>query len=135
MRRRTLFLGRLIGLYCLAISLAMGVHKAAMVQTVTSFMHNPPLLFLAGVIGIAVGLAIVIGHNVWSGGALPVTITLVGWLALIKGSLLLFLPQDAAQSVFLQGLHYERWYYGYTAVTFLIGLFMVYGSLRTRRLS
>jgi hypothetical protein len=85
MRRRTLLLGKLIGLYCLVISLAMGMHKAAMVQTVTSFVHNPPLLFLTGVIGLAVGLAIVIGHDVWSGGALPVTITLIGWLALIKG--------------------------------------------------
>jgi hypothetical protein len=134
MRRRTLFLGRLIGLYCLVISLAMGMHKAAMVQTVTSFVHDPPLLFLAGVIGIAVGLAIVIGHNVWSGGALPVTITLIGWLALIKGLSLLFLSQDEAESFFLQGLHYARWYYGYTGITFLIGVFLVYGSVRTRKL-
>lgn len=134
MRRRTLFLGRLIGLYCLVISLAMGLHKAAMVQTVTSFVHNPSLLFFAGVIGMAVGLAIVVGHNVWSGGTLAVTVTLVGWLALIKGLSLLFLSQDQAESVFLQGLHYERWYYGYATVTFLIGVLLVYGSARTRRL-
>jgi hypothetical protein len=135
MRRRTLYLARLTGLYCLVVSLAMGMHKAAMVQTVTSFVHNPALLFLAGVIGLAVGLAIVIGHNVWSGGALPVTITLIGWLALIKGSSLLLLSQDAAESVFLQGLNYERWYYGYAAITLLIGVFLVYGSARTRRLT
>lgn len=134
MRRRTLFLGRLIGLYCVVISLAMGLHKAAMIQTVTSFVHNPPLLFLAGVIGMAVGLAIVVGHNVWSGGALPVTVTLIGWLALIKGLLLLFLSQDEAESFFLEGLHYERWYYGYATITLLIGVFLVYGSVRTRRL-
>jgi hypothetical protein len=46
----------------------------------------------------------------------------------------LFLSQDDAESVFLQGLHYERWYHGYPAVTFLIGLLLVCGSVRTRRL-
>jgi hypothetical protein len=25
------------------------------------------------------GLAVVVAHNVWSGGALPVVVTLVGW--------------------------------------------------------
>ena len=50
------------------------------------------------------------------------------------GLSLLFLSQDQAESVFLQGLHYERWYYGYAAVTFLIGVLLVHGSARTRKL-
>jgi hypothetical protein len=28
--------------------------------------------------------------------------------------------------------HYAQWYYGYTGITFLIGAFLVYGSVRTR---
>ena len=38
------------------------------------------------------GLAIVLLHNYWSGGALTVIITLLGWLTLIKAVLLLVLP-------------------------------------------
>jgi hypothetical protein len=35
------------------------------------------------------GVAMVVGHNVWSGGALPLVVTPVGWLILAKGLLLL----------------------------------------------
>jgi hypothetical protein len=38
------------------------------------------VLFVVGVIAVAAGLAMVLGHNVWSGGVLPVVITLTGWL-------------------------------------------------------
>jgi hypothetical protein len=52
-----------------------------------------------------------LGHNVWSGGALPVVVTLVGWVALIKGLLLLFLSPEAAAGLYLGGLHYEQPFY------------------------
>src|SRR5690348_14216277 len=40
----------------------------------------------------AAGTALVIGHNVWSGGVLPVVVTLLGWLTLIKGIALMAMP-------------------------------------------
>ena len=76
MTPRTRFLGRLIGLYCMLASLAMVAHKQALVEMVTGLLHDPPVLFLAGLIAVIAGLAMVLGHNVWSGGALPVIVTL-----------------------------------------------------------
>jgi hypothetical protein len=35
-------------------------------------------------------------HNVWSGGALPVLATLVGWLSLIKALIFLLLSPEVA---------------------------------------
>jgi len=55
---------------------------------VTLLIHNSRVLFLAGVIAVIAGLAMVLGHNVWSGGALPVIVTLVGWSTLIRPPLL-----------------------------------------------
>jgi len=52
----------------------------------------------------------------------------------IKELSLLFLSQDEAENFFLHGLLYERCFYGYAAVTFLIGLFLVYGSAAARPL-
>jgi hypothetical protein len=46
-------------------------------------------------IAVTAGLAIVIGHNVWSGGALLVIVTLLGWIILIRGVVLLFLSPSA----------------------------------------
>src|ERR1700681_4999138 len=95
MSARTTFLGRLIGLYLILISLAMAAHKQATVESMNALVHNPPVLFVVGVISMAAGLAMVLGHNVWSGGVLPVVVTLTGWLLLIKGSMLLFLSPEA----------------------------------------
>lgn len=133
MSRATWFLGRLIGLYCLVVSLSMILHRSATIQTVTELVHSPPLLFLVGIIGMAVGLAMIVAHNVWSGGALPVTVTLIGWLALIKGGLMLFLSREQAPAFFLAGLRYERFYYVYAAATFLLGAYLTYGTARRSR--
>jgi uncharacterized membrane protein YphA (DoxX/SURF4 family) len=84
MSRRTLVLGRLIGLYCVLVSLSMLTHIQATVQTVTALIHDARLLFIVSVILVVVGLAMILGHKVWSGGALPVVVTLVGWITLIK---------------------------------------------------
>jgi hypothetical protein len=88
MSARTTFFSKLIGLYLILISLAMIVHKQATIMSMNALVHNAPVLFVVGVIAVAAGLAMVLGHNVWSGGVLPVVVTLTGWLLLIKGSML-----------------------------------------------
>ena len=48
----------------------------------------------------------VLGHNVWSGGALPVVVTLVGWLILAKGLLPLYLPPETLTGMYA-GIHFS----------------------------
>jgi hypothetical protein len=121
---RTTFLGKLLGLYLVLISLAMLAHRQSTLDAMTALMHNPPLLFVTAVVAISAGLAMVLGHNVWSGGALPVAVTLSGWLMLVKGSLLLFLSPQAANAFFLTGLGYQQHFYPYTAIALLLGLYL-----------
>lgn len=132
---RTKFLSRLIGLYCILIPLSMAVHKQAALEMVTALMHNAPLLFLVGWIAVVVGLALVLGHNVWSGGALPVIVTLIGWMSLVKGLLLLFLSPPAASEFFLGGLHYERFFYVYVGFSILLGIFLTAMSVASKERS
>src|ERR1700687_2465627 len=82
MSPRTIYLGRLIGFYCVLMALAMLSHKQATVETMTALVHGAPLLFFASIVALVAGLAIVLAHNVWSGGALPVVVTFVGWISL-----------------------------------------------------
>ncbi|MGA2711858.1 MAG: hypothetical protein ABSG41_02035 [Bryobacteraceae bacterium] len=110
----------------------MVTHRQAAIETVTALVHNAPLLFLAGVIAVTAGLAMVLGHNVWSGGAVPVIVTLAGWSTLIKGLLFLFLPPEAAPVVFLAGLRYEQLFYVYAAISLLLGIYLTYGSGQQR---
>ncbi|MGD0497610.1 MAG: hypothetical protein ABSC23_04145 [Bryobacteraceae bacterium] len=133
MSRRTIFLGRLIGLYCILVALAMLTHKQAAVEVVTALLHNAPLLFSVGVITVIPGLAMVLGHNVWSGGAMPVIVTLVGWTTLIKGALLLFLSPETESSLFLDALHYQQLFYLYTCVALLLGVYLTVAARSQQR--
>jgi len=130
---RTTFLGRFIGLYLILISLAMLTHKQATIESMTALMHNPPLLFVVSVIAVAAGLAMVLGHNVWSGGMLPVVVTITGWLMLTKGVLLLFLSPENASGFFLAGLHYEQFFSLYTGIALFLGIYLTYEGSRQQR--
>ncbi len=125
MPSRTTYLAQLIGLYCILVALFMATHKQATVETVTALLDSRPLLFMTGLIAMSGGLALVLGHNVWSGGALPVVVTLVGWTVLIKSLLLLFLSPDAASALFRSALYYEQFFYEYTVITLALGICLV----------
>lgn len=105
----TIFLARLLGLYLLAIAFAVLVRGAAIVAALLPLIDQPPLVMLLALIVLAAGLAIVLAHNRWSGGALTVVITVIGWITVIRGLLLLFFPEavaDIADAVGLQSIRY-----------------------------
>jgi hypothetical protein len=131
MSSRTAFLSRLIGLFSILVSLSMISHREVTERTMTALIHNPPLLLIIGMIALGAGLAIVLSHNVWSGGALPVVITLVGWVILIRGLVILFLSPEAAAGLF-EALHFERFFFLYAAVSLIIGIYLSYGGFRVR---
>jgi len=133
MSPRTAFLGKLIGLYYILVSLSMLRHKQATVEMVTALVHNPPVLFVTGLLVVAVGLALILAHNVWSGGALPVIVTLFGWVTLIKGLLFLFLSPETTSVFFLGELHYEQFFYFYVGFCLLLGIYMTYAGSRQQR--
>ena len=125
---RTLFLSRLIGLYCLFIGLAMISHKQLTVDGVTALFQNPSLMLLLGFITLGASLAIVLTHNLWWNGTLAVIITLIGWLALIKSLLFLFLSPAMEARIFIELLHYERFFYDYAAVSIVLGIYLTFAG-------
>jgi len=126
MSPRTVFLSRLIGLYCVLCAVAMMIHKPTFVETVTALLHNAPVMFILGVFTLVAGLAMVLLHNIWSGGPAPVIVTLIGWITLAKGLLFLFLPSETEADFFLQGLHYQQLFYVYAGISLVIGVYLTY---------
>ena len=125
---RTLFLSRLIGLYCLLVGLTMVSHKQLTLEAVTALLQNPSLMLLLGLVILGASLAMILAHNLWWSGALALIITLIGWLTLIKSLFLLFLS-PAIESRFVFGqLHYERFFYDYAAVSIALGIFLIYAG-------
>jgi hypothetical protein len=73
--------------------------------------------------GTAAGLAIVLGFQVWSGGVLPVLMTMIGWIILIRGTILLCLSQDETARL-VERFHFAEFFYldlGFAAV---LGLYL-----------
>jgi vacuolar-type H+-ATPase subunit I/STV1 len=130
MSPRTVFLARLIGLYCILAALSMFLRGQSTVDTVTLLLRDAPLMFVLGVVTLSAGLAMVLVHNLWSGGALAVIVTLVGWATLIKGLLFLILTPEAETALFLKGLHYQELFYLYAAVSLAVGVYLTNGGFR-----
>jgi hypothetical protein len=133
MSPRTAFLSRLIGLYTVLVSLSMITNKPATMEKLTGLLSSAPLLFVVGLISVAAGLAMVLGHNVWKGGALPAIVTIIGWLTLIKGVVFLLLSPQVASAFYLGTLHYEKFFYLYISVGLLLGIYLTYRGATQRR--
>ena len=129
MSLRTIFLARLIGLFAVLLSLSELVHKQAMVETANALVRDRPLVLLLSMIGLLAGLAMVLAHTVWSGGALPVVVTLFGWILLIRGALLLFLPPDAVAGL-LDFFRFAQLFYFYVGIMLVFGLYLTYAGFK-----
>jgi hypothetical protein len=132
MRPRTLFLSRLIGLYCILVALSMITRRQATLEWVTALLHDPSMIFVLGAITLIAGLAMVLTHNIWSDGARVVIVTLVGWITLIKSLSFLFLPPQIEAGLFLKRLHYEQLFYLYCAFSLVLGSYLTYGGFKSR---
>jgi len=133
MSERTAFLSKLIGIYCILIAVPMAVNKATTLQMVSELVNDAPVLYLFGLTIVAGGLALILSHNVWSGGALPLIVTLIGWLTLLKGLLFLFFPPPAAAGFSIWGNAYQQYYYADIALAFILGAYLTYGGFKATR--
>ncbi len=93
----SLFLAKLIGPVLLTVSAAMLINQVNMREMATDFLEHRGLIFLAGILTLLGGLAIVLTHNVWVLGW-PVVITIFGWLLVIGGVFRIVFP-DSVKSI------------------------------------
>jgi uncharacterized membrane protein HdeD (DUF308 family) len=117
----TVLLGRLLGLYLIAIAVAMLASRRRALATLDEMARSGPWMLFSGMVATAAGLAIVLGHNVWTGGALAVVVTLFGWAALLKGVSLLLVPPEQMAAAY-KGLGFERFFYVWIGAVLVLGL-------------
>jgi hypothetical protein len=103
----TIYLGRFIGLGLLLMCLALALRPKASLATINSMMHEPALLLVTGIMTMAAGVALVVGHNLWSGPPLTWAVTIVGWITLLKGLAISALPSDRLAG-FYRAINYEQ---------------------------
>jgi len=124
MSRLTLFLARFIGLFTVLLVVGLLMRGGAMAEAAVA---DAPAMLVYAIISLAAGLAIVLGHNVWSGGALPVVVSVLGWLILAKGLVLLLVTPEAMKQV-LNHMRYGGHYDLYLLPALVVGLYLTWAG-------
>jgi len=88
----TEILARIFGLYMLAAGIGLVINRDAFVNIIAELRQHAFVLLMAGGMTFAVGAIILSIHEDWSNW-LAIVVTLIGWLTLIKGLILLAVPK------------------------------------------
>jgi hypothetical protein len=88
----TLQLARLWGIIALVIALAALVTPARIGAAMADFERSPGLLFITAIFALGIGLIQVMIHNLWTDPT-AIIVSLIGWLAIIKGIVLMAVPE------------------------------------------
>jgi hypothetical protein len=125
----TIYLARLIGLSAVLLVAALLARGNTLIMATVA---NGPVMLVYAILSLAVGLAIILGHNAWSGGSLPVIVTLVGWLIFAKGLVLLLVTPETLVRL-LERMQYGEHYSLYMVPALIIGLYLTWGSFAASR--
>jgi hypothetical protein len=120
----SIFLAKLIGPILLVAGVAMLVNRKEMDALAQEFLRSRALLLLLGLIDLAIGLAIVLTHNVWVADW-RLIITLLGWLLLVRGAVRMLVP-DQVRAFGTKFLRNANVVTGSLAVTTALGLVLSY---------
>ncbi|PIU88084.1 hypothetical protein COS64_04710 [archaeon CG06_land_8_20_14_3_00_37_11] len=85
------YLAALWGITIFVVSLSLLV-KQKVLGKLFAEMKNEAIMYFGGIFSLVVGIAMVLAHNVWVLNW-QVIITILGWLSLLKGLDVLFLPK------------------------------------------
>jgi hypothetical protein len=66
----TYFLAQVLGLFCLVLGASL-FQKKVFAEVVDDIVSNRALMYMVGVISLGLGLMVVLSHNIWNQGLLP----------------------------------------------------------------
>jgi len=88
----SILLAKIFGLTYIVVGLGMLINKEYYHKLFKEYLKNESLVYFGGVAALVVGIVILSFHNYWV-SSWEVIITVFGWMALIKGILLLLVPK------------------------------------------
>ena len=118
----TNYLAEIWGISMVIISLALLV-KDKHLKSILAKVETEESLFMWGFISLVIGLSMVLSYNVWAQGW-QLIITILGWLALLKGLALLFFPEHVKKMV--KKMENQQWLPFLLVASVIIGLVITY---------
>lgn len=117
----SLFLAQMLGIYFLLLTVVALVRQKAVKSMLKDVGKEPLVIWTVASVEIASGIAIVIGHSVWSGW--PLVITLVGWAFIVEGLFYLLFPRKVISRA-VQRMAKGGWYAFGILLGLIIGIYL-----------
>lgn len=116
------YLAAVFGVSTVVVTLALLI-KEKHIKRIFSKIENEENLFMWGLVTFVIGVAMVLAHNVWVQNW-QIIVTIIGWLALVKGLALLFLPEKV--KIWAKKIENEKWLPIALVVLVFVGLIITY---------
>lgn len=111
------FLAKVLGILAILMGASMVLRRKMLLSIFHELSQSRAVSYILGVLMVVFGLVIVSSHNVWRWG-FELAITLFGWIALLEGTMYLFISEKALKK-YLRTLDSKRVYY-FIGVTYLV---------------
>jgi hypothetical protein len=116
-------IAQVLGIFFVIAGIAMVVSSKATADAIEESVAHKGIMFMWGVLALLIGAWIVVFNNVWTSG-LPLLVTILGWLAIIKGAFILLAPAAAVSLYRKFGKGGMMVFCG--VVVFVLGLVLLY---------
>jgi len=118
------FIAKLLGPTFAIIGLSVLLRERAFKAILKDAVQSPALLYFSGFLSFVSGLALILTHNIWSLDW-RLLITLIGWIAAVRGFVTIFQPQWAS-ALFATFMERQSIFYSAAAVNVLLGFVLIY---------
>ncbi len=120
----SIFLAKALGIYLVVLSIGMLMNRDKVMTPLMDILDRPGILLFSGILPLIIGTLLVISHNIWTTDW-RVLITLLGWSALIKGTMVIIYPNmliNMSKKWLESQIAYKTTY----IITLIIGLYLGY---------
>ncbi len=118
----SIYISRTIGVIYLSVGIGLFIFRESYVLAFRKILDSPGYALLGGFMAVAIGMAMITYHNLWVNDW-RTAITVIGWIALFKGILLLITPTYV--NIF-RGLLMVRKGKGLTIAIMFVGILFCY---------
>jgi uncharacterized protein YjeT (DUF2065 family) len=119
-----LVLAQILGIFFAVVGISMIIHKKTVAAAMEEITRDSGVLWLWGLLALIIGAVLVVFNNVWNFGLLPLFVTAIGWLALLKGIFILLFPGAAVALYKKCAKENMLMYAGY--IVFILGVILLY---------
>lgn len=120
----TLLIAKIFGVYALVGGLSGLLYPARMQKALSEATRSYLVPYFDGALALIIGLLIVLSHNVW-GTFTEVVVSLIGWIAILEGIVLLLLPHDTIARVATK-LSSKEAAIGWSVLAIVLGAYLSY---------